>query len=55
MFNESNREAKHISFEVVLNSLQDIISFSYSIPDSKRNLLTFPEDEKKVPVLNFTI
>ena len=23
--------------------------------DNKGNLLTFPEDEKKVPILNFTI
>ena len=55
IFNESNREAKHFSFEVVSNSLQDMLSFSYLVLDRKGNLLTFPEDEKKVPVSNFTI
>ena len=55
LFNESNREAKHFSFEVVSNSLHNILSFSYSMLDSKGNLLTFAEDENKVPVLNFTI
>ena len=48
LFNESNREANHFSFEVVSNSLHDILSFSYS-------MLAFAEDENKVPVLNFTI
>ena len=52
---ESNREAKHYSFEVVSNSLQDILSFSCSVLNSKANLLTFPADENKVPVSNFTI
>ena len=55
IFNERNREAKHFSFEVVSNSLQNILSFSYLVLDSKGNLLTFPEDEKTVPVLNSTI
>ena len=55
IFKESNREAKQFRFEVVSNSLQDILSFSYSILDSKGNLLTFPTDEKKLPVLNFII
>ena len=54
IFKESNREAKNFSFEVVSNSLQDILSFFYSMLDSKENLLTFPADKKKVPVLNFT-
>ena len=55
IFKESNREAKQFRFEVVSNSLQDILSFSYSMLDSKGNLLTFPTDEKKLPVLNFII
>ena len=55
LFSESNREAKHFNFEIVSNSLHDILSFSYSMLDIKGNLLTFPADEEKVTVLNFTI
>ena len=55
IFSESNREAKHFNFEIVSNSLHDILSFSYSMLDIKGNLLTFPADEEKVTVLNFTI
>ena len=51
---ESNTEAKHFTFHVTSNSLL-IRNFSYSMLDSKENLLTFPADEKKVPVLNFAI
>ena len=55
IFNESNREAKHFNFEIVSNSLHDILSFFYSMLDIIGNLLTFPADEEKVTVLNFTI
>ena len=41
IFRESNREAKHFSFKIIWNSLQDILSFSYSMLDGKGNLLTF--------------
>ena len=41
IFKESNRETKHFSFEVMLNSLQDLLSFSYSLVDSKGYLLLF--------------
>ena len=54
MVKESNTEAKHFTFHVTSNSLL-IRSFSYSILDSKENLLTFPAVDKKVPVLNFAI
>ena len=50
IFKKSNREAKHFSFEVVSNSLQDILNFSCSVLDSKGNRLTFPADEGKVLV-----
>ena len=41
IFRESNREAKQFSFKIIWNSLQDILSFSYSMLDGKANLLTF--------------
>ena len=41
IFRESNREAKQFSFKIIWNSLQDILSFSYSMLDGKGNLLTF--------------
>ena len=50
IFKKSNREAKHFSFEVVSNSLQDILNFSCSMLDSKGNRLTFAADEGKVLV-----
>ena len=36
-----------------MNSLQDMLSFSYSMLDSEGNLLTFPADEKKSTSVEF--
>ena len=49
------REAKHFSFEVISESLQDILSFSYFMLDSKGSLLALPAYENRVPVWRFTI
>ena len=38
IFKESNREAKNFSFEVVSNSLQDILSFFYSVRQQRKSV-----------------
>ena len=55
VFSEDNRDAAHFSFDFISNSLQDILNFSFSMLDGKRNLITFPTSEQKVPILSFTI
>ena len=38
IFKESNREAKNFSFEVVSNSLRDILSFFYSVRQQRKSV-----------------
>ena len=47
--------ANHFSFAFVLNNLTDLLDSAFQLVDSKGNLISFSETEKKVPVLIFKI
>ena len=46
---------KHLAFSFITKNIADLLQFSVTLLDSAGKAITFPTDETKLPIINFTI
>ena len=45
--------SRHMCFPFTTKTLNDLLSFSIYLLDKNNNRITFPDEEKKISILNF--
>ena len=55
VFDKGIQKSDHFTFSFIIAGVQDILNFSFLLLNNKANLISFPSNEQKVPVLNFKI
>ena len=50
-----NRNSDHLAFSFITKSITDLLQFSMTLLDGAGNKITFPANETKLPIVNFTI
>ena len=52
---DSSRETNHLALAFVTKNISDLLNFSVTLVDGSNNIIKFPADEKKIPIINFKI
>ena len=50
-----NRNSDHLAFSFITKNIGDLLQFSVTLLDGAGKKITFPADETKLPIINFTI
>ena len=50
-----NRNSDHLAFSFITKNITDLLQFSITLLDGAGKKITFPTDETKLPIINFTI
>ena len=50
-----NRNSNHLAFSFITKNIADLLQFSVTLLDGAGKEITFPADETKLPIINFTI
>ena len=50
-----NQNSNHLAFSFITKNITDLLQFSVTLLDGAGKKITFPADETKLPIINFTI
>ena len=50
-----NQNSDHLAFSFITKNITDLLQFSITLLDGAGKKITFPADETKLPIINFTI
>ena len=50
-----NQNSDHLAFSFITKNITDLLQFSVTLLDGAGEKITFPADETKLPIINFTI
>ena len=50
-----NQNSDHLAFSFITKNITDLLQFSVTLLDGAGKKITFPADETKLPIINFTI
>ena len=50
-----NQKSDHLAFSFITKNITDLLQFSITLLDGAGKKITFPADETKLPIINFTI
>ena len=50
-----NQNSNHLGFSFITKNITDLLQFSITLLDGAGKKITFPADETKLPIINFTI
>ena len=52
---DNAREINHLTFIFTTKNFSDLLNFSVTLVDGRNNIIKFPTDEKKIPIIDFKI
>ena len=50
-----NQNSDHLAFSFITKNITDLLQFSITLLDGAGKKITFPADETKLPIINFTV
>ena len=50
-----NRDSNHLAFSFITKNISDLLQFSVTLLDGAGKQITFPSNEKKLPIITFRI